>query len=60
MVEKAKKTGKGRKIGRNLKWCQAYRLRRQRERNKAVRLRKHLARLPGDMVAAAALVRCRP
>ena len=60
MAEKAKKTGKGRKIGRNLKWCQAYQLRRQRERNKAMRLRKHLARLPKDTVAAAALVRCRP
>ena len=60
MQDKAKKTGKGRKIGRNAKWCQAYRLRRQRERNKAVRLRAHLTRLPADTVAAAALVRCRP
>ena len=60
MVEKAKKRGAGRKIGRNAKWCQTYRLRGRRERNKAVRLRKHLARLPADTVAAAALVRCRP
>ena len=58
MVEKAKKTGKGRKVGRNLKWCQAYRLRRQRERNKAVKLRRHLARLPGDLCAAIALAAC--
>ena len=58
MVEKAKKTGKGRKIGRNLKWCQAYRLRRRRERNKAVRLRAHLARLPNDRCADWALTRC--
>ena len=59
MVEKAKKTGKGRKIGRNKRWCEAYALRRQREKNKAVRLHKHLAWLPNDAVAAQALVRCR-
>ena len=59
MVEKAKKTGKGRKIGRNKRWCEAYRLRGQREKNKAVRLHKHLRRLPDDAVAARALERCR-
>ena len=59
MKEQAKKTGKGRKIGRNKPWCLAYSLRRQREKNKAVRLRKHLARLPGDNCASAALALCR-
>lgn len=44
----AKSSAKGRKIGRNKKWCQAYRASGQRERNKAIRLQKHLARFPGD------------
>ena len=58
MVEKAKKTGKGRKIGRNKRWCESYKLRHQREANKTVRLHKHLRRLPNDTVAARALGRC--
>ncbi len=40
----AAKTQKGRKIGRNLKWCQAYRSRGQREQNKIAKLLQHLGR----------------
>lgn len=35
---------KGRKIGRNAKWCQNYRLRQQGERNKAKKLLRHFKR----------------
>ncbi len=51
---------KNRKYSRNKVWCQAYRARGQREKNKAVRLRKHIARHPSDRCAAAALVRVVP
>lgn len=40
----AKKTSKGRKIGRNKKWCEAYRNRHQRERNKVKKLLRHIRR----------------
>lgn len=46
---------KGRKLGRNEKWCQAYRTRGQREKNKARKLRRHLKRHPEDLQAVAAL-----
>ncbi len=49
---------KGRKIDRNRIWCKAYRLRRQRERNKIKRLDKHLGRYPDDKCAIAAKERC--
>jgi hypothetical protein len=53
-----KKSGKKhRKHGRNKKWCEAYRLRRQRERNKVKRLKVHLTRFPTDKVAKAAVDR---
>lgn len=39
------------KKGRNAKWCQAYRMRGQREKNKAVRLLRHLLRFPEDGIA---------
>lgn len=42
---------KSRKHDRNRVWCQAYRNRAQREKNKAVRLKKHMARHPGDNCA---------
>lgn len=47
----AKKTGKSQKFGRNADWCKAYRSRNQREKNKAKRLIRHLARFPSDPCA---------
>jgi len=46
---------KARKVGRNAKWCLAYRNRDQREKNKAARLRKHLITFPDDSCAVHAL-----
>lgn len=51
MSEGAKKSQKGRKIGRNKKWCEAYRARDQRGINKAIKLARHLRRFPGDLEA---------
>jgi len=51
---------KNRKHGRNKVWCQAYRARGQREKNKAVRLYKHFARHSIDRCAGTALARVAP
>ena len=52
MANKQKQTGGGnRKKGRNLIWCENYRLRGQREINKAARLVKHLIGKPEDNMA---------
>lgn len=34
------------------KLCEAYKARGQREKNKKIRLRKHIAKFPNDLVAA--------
>jgi hypothetical protein len=47
--------GKSKKQGRNSKWCEAYRLRGQREINKARKLARHLRRFPWDRCALDAL-----
>jgi hypothetical protein len=49
------RSGGGRKKGRNLKWCQSYRLRQQREKNKAIKLVRHLKKHPEDISANAAI-----
>lgn len=54
MAKKNEKGGGARKYDRNRAWCKAYRLRGQRERNKAKRLIRHIARFPSDRIA----VRC--
>ena len=54
----AKKQGSGggsRKRGRNSKWCLAYKNSQQREKNKAIRLARHLRRHPEDPTALTAL-----
>lgn len=54
MAEKAAKSAKGRKIGRNKDACKRYRLEQRRERNKLRKLAKHmrgLGKAPGDMPA---------
>ena len=60
MTKKQKSKGGTRKYDRNKIWCQAYRARGQREKNKAVRLRKHIACHPTDLCAIDALVRVTP
>ena len=55
MAKKQKSGGGARKRNRNRVWCKAYRARGQREKNKVVRLRKHIARHSTDRCALAAL-----
>ena len=54
-----KKGKKNRKFDRNRIWCQAYKNRGQREKNKLRRLNKHLNRHPGDGCAIEAKGRCK-
>jgi hypothetical protein len=51
----ASKTGKSKKMGRNKIVCAAYRNSNRREKNKARRVRRHLLRFPGDLVAKGCL-----
>ena len=44
-----------RKCNRNRAWCLNYKNRNQREKNKVVRLKKHLLRFPSDQVATNAV-----
>lgn len=46
---------KNRKYGRNKKWCEVYRMRSQRERNKVRKLARHLKKYPHDATAKKAL-----
>lgn len=46
-----RKGKKNRKHSRNKKWCERYFLRGQREKNKKVRVKKHLQKHPNDKVA---------
>ena len=55
--QKAKGGKKNRKVGRKKIWCQSYRARHQREHNKAIRLKKHIAKWPADACATEALKR---
>lgn len=56
---RAKSSKKNRKHGRAAIACKAYANSNRRERNKIVRLRKHLARFGGDRCATAAVDRCK-
>jgi hypothetical protein len=56
MAANAKAGGNNRKKGRMLAWCQSYKNRQQRERNKARKLAKHLRREPNDAVSRAVLM----
>lgn len=58
-THRAKKTKKNRKHGRNNIPCLVYKNTHRRERNKIVRLRKHLSRFAGDRCATAAVDRCK-
>lgn len=56
---RAKKTKKNRKYGRNAIACASYKNSNRRERNKIIKLKKHLVRFPDDKVAAAAVEGCK-
>jgi hypothetical protein len=45
------KQSKGRKVGRNAKWCQAYQASGTQKINQAKRLARHLRRYPEDKPA---------
>lgn len=47
----ASKTGKSNKSGRNAVFCKFYALTHRREKNKLVRVKKHLVRHPNDRCA---------
>jgi hypothetical protein len=57
--QKAKKSKKQRKLGRNAVYCQYYAATNRREKNKIKTLNKHLARFPDDKVALKALELCK-
>lgn len=52
-VKKGKSGNK--KHGRSIKHCELYRLRRQREKNKVIKLNRHIPKHPNDNVARTAL-----
>lgn len=56
---KAKKTKKGKKVGRNSLSCQRYKLEHRRERNKLKRLKRHLNKFPHDLCATKAVDFCK-
>jgi hypothetical protein len=58
-LNKASGGRKNRKWGRNKAFCEAYRRENRREKNKALRLKKHIVRQPNDTVGAAAFERYR-
>lgn len=55
MAESSKKGKKNRKHGRNKDYCKAYFVSGRREKNKAKKLAKHIARHPNDPCANRAL-----
>ena len=59
MVEKAKKTKKQRKHGRNSVYCKVYAITHRREKNKIRRLKKHLIHHPLDKTANESLDACK-
>lgn len=58
MADKAKRSKKMRKVGRNAAYCLRYKNSNRREQNKARRLRKHLVRFPNDACAVKAVENC--
>lgn len=55
----ASSTKKQRKYGRNAIFCLNYKNSNRRERNKIIKLKKHLLRFPDDKIAAAAVEGCK-
>ena len=56
-MEQAKKSKKNRKTGRNAVYCKFYAQTHRRERNKIVKLKKHLKAFPDDKCAQDTLKR---
>lgn len=54
-AKKKNKSKKNRKFGRNKIFCEGYKRRGQREKNKAVKLQKHVNSHPNDRTAFHAL-----
>ena len=54
-IQKAKKTKKQRKYGRNAASCQRYRLEMRGEKSQLRRLRKHIKRFSADRCAERAI-----
>ena len=57
MPEKQKIKAKGKKLGRNKKWCEVYRKLNHRLKKKIRRIKRHLKHHENDKVAKAALQR---
>ena len=57
MTAQAKVKNKGRKIGRNAKYCEVYRQLNTRLKNKLKKIRRHIKKFPEDRLAASALQR---
>lgn len=51
MSKSSKTSGGNRKGGRNREGCKAYRARGTRERNKLLKIARHIKRFPGDSQA---------
>jgi hypothetical protein len=49
------KGGGARKYGRSCAWCQSYRNQQQRERNKGLKLARHIRKFPQDGCARMAM-----
>ncbi len=55
-MSEARKTGKkNRKYGRNSTWCESYRARGTRERNKLLKMARHIKQFPLDAQAQSRL-----
>jgi len=54
-MAKTQKSNKMRKVGRNALFCKSYLNTNRREKNKLVKLNKHLARFPDDANALKAV-----
>jgi len=55
MPKAQKRGGSSKKIGRDKKYCEAYRARARREENKEKKIKRHLKKYPEDNVARMAL-----
>lgn len=54
-MSKKDQGGKNKKYGRNKIWCQTYRTREVRAKNRVRKLRRHIKNFPADVQAVAAL-----
>jgi len=50
MPTQTKLKSKGRKIGRNARFCERYRIENRRERNKIVNLKRHISRKAKEII----------